>query len=92
MGAADEKIEGHFRVRWVSGLLPPLGISKRINVDRGVTKILSVPLMPFRVKGRELRYIGLPIHDLLVPQPDGSYLGEGYVFGIRFCRFRLDPA
>lgn len=85
------EIKGHFKVRRVSGLLPPFGLSKRIDVDHGVTRILSVPLMPFRVVGQELRYIVLPIRDRLEPQSDGSYLGEAFVFGIRFCRFRLEP-
>lgn len=84
-------IQGHFKVRRVSGLLPPVGICKRINVDRGVTTLLSLPLMPFRVVGNELRYRFFPIRDTLEAQADGSYLGEGFVFGVRFCRFRLLP-
>lgn len=87
----DEGLQGSFKVRRVSGLLPPFGLSKTLKTTRGVTKIVAVPLMPFRITGRELRYIGLPLHDVLVPREDGGFLGEGFVFGKRFCRFRLEP-
>ena len=87
-----EPIKGHFKVRWVSGLLPPFGLSKRFDgTGRGVTTILKLPLMPFRLVGKEIRYFAIPLRDTLEPSGNGSYLGEGYFLGVRFCRFRLDP-
>jgi hypothetical protein len=85
------KLAGQWHVRRESGLLPPFGIQKRIGPSAGVTCIGIVPVLPFRIRGNELRYWLLPIVDVLTPQPDGTWAGRGLIFGREFCRFRLEP-
>jgi hypothetical protein len=86
---------GHWLVRREAGLLPGLGLSKVIRSDgRGVTRVLGLPLLPFRIRmgqrgeGAELRYWLLPLRDELRPDVDG-WLGRGLLFEHEFCRFRL---
>jgi hypothetical protein len=89
-------LEGHWKVRRESGLLPPLGVSKRIGEGRGWTRLLGLPVASFRVlergPGRTLRYTVLPIRDELWPRSDGGWDGRGLLLGREFCRFRLEPA
>ena len=85
-------LSGTWKVRRESGLLPPVGLSKRIGGQRGVTRVLRLPVAPFRVEGHTLRYRGLPVRDELSPRADGTWAGRGLLFGREFCRFRLVPA
>ncbi len=82
---------GRWRVERISGLLPPLGLRKRIGADAGSTRLGSLPLAVFRVRGRTLDYRLLPVRDELEPAPDGTWEGRGLLFGREFCRFRLVP-
>jgi hypothetical protein len=91
-------LDGVWRVERVSGVLPPVGLSKRIFGDGGWTLLGGVPTSYFRVRARgvgraELDYVGLPVTDELTPRDDGSWGGRGLMFGREFCRFRLirDP-
>lgn len=82
-------LTGRWRVKRVSGLLPPLGVGKRIGERQGVTTVLGLPVARFSIEGREFRYRRLPVCDLLAARGDGTWDGEGRLFGRRFCRFRL---
>lgn len=82
---------GRWRVERVSGLLPPGGLRKRIGRDGGSTRIGPVPVAPFRVRGRTLDYLLLPVRDELEPTSGGVWEGRGLLFGREFCRFRLVP-
>ena len=88
-------LEGRWKVRRESGLLPPRGVSKRIGAGSGWTLLLGLPVAPFRVErageGRTLRYRLLPIRDELSLRADGSWAGRGLLLGREFCRFRLEP-
>jgi hypothetical protein len=86
---------GKWLVRRKAGLLPSFGLSKSIHCNgRGVTRVLGLPLLPFRVRARpdglgvEIRYRFLPLCDVLVPELD-AWSGRGLIFGREFCRFRL---
>lgn len=79
-------------VRREKGLLPPFGIRKRIGDGKGWTLIGPVPVAPFKVKGHQLRYRLWPVRDELDQMDDGTWLGRGYIFGRKFCEFRLEPA
>jgi hypothetical protein len=85
--------EGEFTGRWrverVSGLLPPVGLRKRIGPRSGSTRLGLLPLARFRVGGRTLDYVGWPLRDELRQGEDGEWLGRGLLFGREFCRFRL---
>ena len=89
------RLEGHWKVRRQSGLLPPRGVSKRIGAGSGWTLLAGLPVASFRVEAsgeaRTLRYRLLPIRDELRPRPDGSWEGRGLLLGREFCRFRLEP-
>jgi hypothetical protein len=87
----EASLEGDWRVKRESGLLPP-GLSKRIRNGKGWTRFLGLPLLPFRSVGSVLSYGLLPIRDELVPGARGEWLGRGLLFGREFCRFRLTPA
>jgi hypothetical protein len=81
-------------VRRISGLLPPVGVTKRIEGERGCTYLFGVPFGRFTVSGNRFIYDRWPIVDELEPN-DGTSLceGSGMFFGrFRFCRFRLEPA
>ena len=82
-------LEGTWRVERVSGLLPPLGLSKRIAGGRGWTLAAGLPVAAFRLEGTALVYRLWPIRDELEPAGDTSWNGRGLVFGREFCRFRL---
>jgi hypothetical protein len=89
-------LEGRWKVRRESGLLPPRGVSKRIGPGSGWTLLLGLPVASFRVEraGGEtctLRYRLLPIRDELSLRADGSWAGRGLLLGREFCRFRLEP-
>lgn len=92
-------LTGAFHVRREAGLLPP-GVTKQLDATVGVTHWFGVPVGWFRiVPGGETRtatvarflYRGWPVRDVVTPGDDGLWHGEGRVFGLRFCRFRLEP-
>jgi hypothetical protein len=76
-------------VERVSGLLPPVGVGKRIGACSGVTTVFGIPVAPFTVTGQKLLYRWLPIQDTLALEEGGDWYGEGRLAGHRFCRFRL---
>jgi hypothetical protein len=82
---------GHFRVRRISGLLPPFGVTKRIDGRQGCTYLFGVAVGRFAVVGRRFIYRRWPIVDEV--EPDGDrFVGRGRLFGVfTFCRFRLEP-
>lgn len=82
-------LDGSWHVERVSGWLLPFGLRKEVAESRGSTRLGSLPIAFFDVRGRTLRYRGLPVRDELAPMPDGTWLGRGLVFGREFCRFRL---
>jgi hypothetical protein len=84
-------LTGTWNVRRTAGVLLPFGIRKRIGQDSGWTLIGRVPVAFFRVLDNRLRYVGLPIEDILEPGSDGGWNGRGLLFGREFCRFRLEP-
>jgi hypothetical protein len=83
---------GTFRVRRLSGLLPPFGVTKRIAGATGVTYLFGLPVGKFRVIGRRFVYTWWPIIDEIDDGDDRQgYRGRGRLFGIlTFCRFRLE--
>jgi hypothetical protein len=84
-------LDGTWRVQRESGVLPPLGLGKRICGDSGWTSVAGVPVAPFRIAGTTLVYRGWPVRDELEPQADGTWSGRGILLGREFCRFRLLP-
>ena len=84
-------LQGSWKVRRLAGLLPP-GVTKEIDGDRGRTRLFGVHFGAFHVDGGRLVYDFWPIVDLVEPDPDraGAFVGRGTVFGISFCRFRLE--
>ncbi len=87
-----ERLRGAWRVRRVSGLLPP-GVTKEIDGQLGRTLVFGCHFGSFRVDGARLVYRFWPIVDLLdEPANDAdSITGRGTLFGWTFCRFRLEP-
>jgi hypothetical protein len=83
------ELAGAWRVERVNGLLPPIGVRKRIGPRGGTTWLGPLPVGFFRIRGRTLDYAGWPIRDELVPAEDGEWIGRGLVFGRQFCVFRL---
>jgi hypothetical protein len=86
-------LDGHWDVRRVSGLLPPMvGVHKRIEGSSGETAIGPLPALSFDVVGTELRY-RRPFSafvDRLEPEPQGTgWLGRTLVAGREVGRFRL---
>jgi hypothetical protein len=85
------ELDGIWEVRRTGGLLPPMvAVTKRIDGDRGETRIGRVAGVPFRVVGHELRYVG-PFRgfvDRLVPDADG-FRGTATFRGRTFGRFEL---
>jgi hypothetical protein len=84
-------LEGDWRVERLSGLLPPLPISKHIEGTSGVTRIGPLRI-PFRVVGTTLRY--RPPMQAFADELEAS--GEGFVgratmLGKEYARFRLVP-
>ena len=88
-GQSDPELRGDWRVERLSGLLPPLGVTKRIGVRSGVTTVFGIPVAPFTVSGRNLLYRRVPVQDTLAPDGLGGWFGEGRLAGHTFCRFRL---
>lgn len=85
---------GRFRVKRLSGFLPPFGVTKVIDGRQGCTYLFGLPFGRFIVLGRRFVYRRWPIVDELDPGgvKDGQITGRGRLFGfITFCRFRLDP-
>jgi hypothetical protein len=82
-------LDGTWRVERTSGLLPPVGLTKKIVGGRGWTLAAGVPVAPFRVAETTLVYRGWPVRDELEADADGSWRGRGVFLGREFCRFRL---
>jgi hypothetical protein len=87
-----QTLTGRFRVRRISGLLPPFGVTKRIEGAKGVTYLFGLPVGRFRVIGQRFVYKWWPIVDEIDGDDRHGYWGRGRLFGVlTFCRFRLDP-
>jgi hypothetical protein len=85
-------LDGRWKVRRESGLLPPFGVRKQIHGDRGWTLLGPLPVAPFAVKeDQRLLYKLLPVRDELERRADGVYFGRAYFLGLRFCTFRMEP-
>lgn len=84
-------LQGSWKVRRLAGLLPP-GVTKEIDGHRGRTRLFGVHVGAFHVDGGRLVYDVWPIVDLVEPDPEraDAFVGRGTVFGISFCRFRLE--
>lgn len=82
---------GWFDVVWISGLLPPVGVTKHLEGGRGCTYLFGIPFGRFVISGRRFIYDVWPIVDELDPErEDGKIIGRGRLFGaLTFCRFRL---
>ncbi|HWG55332.1 MAG TPA: DUF892 family protein [Gaiellaceae bacterium] len=89
----DPRLDGHWDVERVSGLLPPLlGVRKRIHGTRGVTAVGRLPGVAFDVVGAELRYRGPLAGFVDVLEPDGDgFSGRALFRGAEYARFRLRP-
>lgn len=88
--AGDPALAGRWRVERTGGLLPLVGVTKRIDGARGRTCLLGVPVGVFRVDGDRLVYRGWPLVDEVERAPDGSWRGRGLAFGrLELVRFRL---
>jgi len=84
-------LSGTFRVRRLSGLLPPFGVTKRIDGATGMTYLFGIPVGKFRVIGRRFVYRWWPIVDEIDGDDGDGYRGRGRLFGLlTFCHFRLD--
>ena len=93
-----DRLSGFWQVRRVSGLLPP-GVTKQIQGDRGRTLLFGFHFGSFVVRGDRFVYTFWPIVDVLEPPndqaaddstPAGAVIGRGTIFGLTFCRFRLE--
>jgi hypothetical protein len=84
-GATD----GHWRVRRVSGLLPP-GVTKRITASVGQTLLFGVLFGTFDVLGDRFVYRFWPIVDVVTAADGDVFVGRGTLLGVQFCRFRLE--
>jgi hypothetical protein len=84
-------LDGSWTVERVGGLLPPLpGVRKQIDGSWGVTEVGGLVSVPFRVVGRELRY--LPPFGGFVDRLEGSgetIDGSATFRGREYGRFRL---
>jgi hypothetical protein len=88
--ATNEDLRGSWKVRRVSGLLPP-GVTKEIQGEHGRTLLFGRHFGSFRVEGQRFVYLFWPIVDVLEPSGPGQPLvGRGTIFGLTFCRFRLE--
>ena len=76
------ELEGTWRVERESGLIPPVGVTKRIGRDSGWTLVGGLPVAYFWVRATTLDYLGCPIRDELVREADGSGLVEGSCSGV----------
>lgn len=84
-------LDGVWMVERVGGLLPPMwGVRKRIEGERGQTKLGSLPGAPFEVRGLELHYRGPLTGFVDVLNPAGDiFEGRATFCGREFGRFRL---
>jgi hypothetical protein len=91
MASTTSELDGSWVVRRTGGVLPPLiGVRKHISGDRGETRIGSLRGVPFRVVGRELRYVG-PLGgfvDVVEPDAEG-FSGRATFLGRTFGHFTL---
>ena len=83
------ELDGVWRVEREAGILPPFGLSKRIEGRTGWTLLAGVPVAYFHVDGTTLVYRGWPVRDELSPRGDGTWGGRATVLGREFGRFRL---
>jgi len=85
------ELDGSWNVERRGGLLPPLvGVQKRIEGERGETRLGSLLGVPFDVDGLSLRYRA-PFRsfvDELEPDGDG-FAGRATFRGREFGRFAL---
>jgi hypothetical protein len=87
-----DELDGIWEVRRTGGLLPPLlGVRKRIAGGAGETRLGTLPGVPFRVVGRELRYRAPFVGFVDVLEPDGPdrFEGRATFRGREFGRFEL---
>ena len=89
VGKSPEPLAGHWRVRRISGFLPP-GVTKRIGPADGCTYLFGIPVGHFRVEWPRFIYRFWPVVDQLQEDTPGAFTGEGRLWGRRFCRFRLE--
>ncbi len=64
--ATTDGLQGSWKVRRVSGLLPP-GVTKEIQGDRGRTLLFGLHFGSFRIDGPRFVYLFWPIVDVLEP-------------------------
>ena len=86
------ELDGVWKVKRVSGLLPPLvGVQKRISGSSGQTRVGPLFGVPFDVVGRDLHYCP-PFQGFVDElEPTGSgYLGRATFRGRVFGRFALE--
>jgi hypothetical protein len=87
--ASSALLQGEWKVERTAGLLPPLvGVRKRIDGDRGETRVLGLVGVGFDVRGLELHYRA-PFGgfvDVLEPDGDG-FRGRATFRGREFGRF-----
>ena len=81
-------MDGYWRVRRVSGFLPP-GVTKRIRGPVGQTLVFGRLFGTFDVVGDRFVYRFWPIVDVIGAANGDAFVGRGLVFGLPFCRFRL---
>jgi hypothetical protein len=84
-------IDGLWKVERTGGVVPPLiGVRKRIQGDRGDTRVGALLRVPFRVDGLTFRYLR-PFDgfvDQLEPEGHG-FRGRATFRGREFGRFRM---
>jgi hypothetical protein len=90
--AANGRLDGEWRLRRTSGLLPPLGaMRKLIDGARGWT-LLGAVSVPFDVVGNELHY-RFPLSgmvDVLTPDGPDSAAGRATLFGREYGTFLME--
>jgi hypothetical protein len=87
------ELDGTWRVERTGGFLPPLvGVRKHIAGERGVTRVGSLPGVPFDVVGNELRYRRpfASFVDVVTPD-DRGFSGRATFCGRTFGLFVLRP-
>jgi hypothetical protein len=85
------QLDGVWKVERRGGLLPPmLGVRKRIEGDRGWTKVGPLPGLRFRVEGSTLRYLG-PFGGFVdvLEREDGGYHGRTMFMGVEVGKFAM---
>jgi hypothetical protein len=84
-----EELDGDWKVERRGGLLPPLpGVHKRIEGNRGWTKVGPLPGLRFQVEGTTLRYLG-PLAGFVdeLERENGGYRGRATFMGREFGTF-----